>query len=305
MRITEWEKTVLLDRETLKGFFPKRKRDTHKGDYGKAAIVAGSMEYTGAAYLSTAACLRSGAGYTVLFTPEKILPYYVLKAPEALLVPLNDGGRVAFSKENFQKLLSYTSIAYGMGVGKSADVAKGAEYLIKSYTGKLLLDADALNSLAEYSDLDKVFSEKACEILLTPHVKEFSRLCKKSVEEIINDPIAAAVAFAKKHFVSVLLKSATSIITDGERIAVNTAGTAGQAKAGSGDVLSGTAAGLCACGLSAFEGGCAAAYLTGKAAELAVKETGEYSLLPTDVIDKLGKAFLYVTENTDNQSAQK
>jgi NAD(P)H-hydrate epimerase len=125
-----------------------------------------------------------------------------------------------------------------------------------------------------------------------------------SVNDILDKGVLAPQSFAEQMGVSVLLKNAVSVLSDGTRTWVNTAGTVGQAKGGSGDVLSGVIAGLCACGLSAFDGAAAGAWLCGRAAEIAVQETGEYSLLPTDVIDKLGKAFLYATENTDSQSAQ-
>lgn len=293
---TDGETLFYIDEKRVATLVPRRKRDTNKGDHGKAAIVAGSVEYTGAAYLSTVACLRAGAGYTALFVPKEILPYYVLKAPEALLSPLNDGGRVAFSEKNFKKLLSFDSIAYGMGMGVSVDTALGAKYLLENFTGKLVLDADALNALATYekNNFADIFKNKKCDVILTPHIKEFSRLTGESVEEILEKGFSAPVAFAKTYRVTVLLKNAVSVITDGTKTAVNTAGCAGQAKAGSGDVLSGVLAGLLADGLSAFDGGVAGAFLTGKAAEIAALDEGDYSLLATDVIARLGKAFIHI-----------
>ena len=111
------EYATVLDGESVVKLLPKRKRNSHKGTYGKAAIVAGSLEYTGAAYLSTAACLRAGTGYTALFTPREILPYYILKMPEVLLHPICDGANFQFQEGNMQTLLEYDAIAYGMGMG--------------------------------------------------------------------------------------------------------------------------------------------------------------------------------------------
>lgn len=282
-----------IQRADVGRLLPMRRRDTHKGNYGRAAIVGGCVEYTGAPYLSAAACLRAGAGYTTLFVPQKILPYYMLKAPELLLAPLNDGDRVAFKERDFEKLLSYDSIALGMGCGASMDVALAAKYLIKNFTGRLILDADALNSLAKYDgeNLYKVFAAKVGDIVLTPHCMEFSRLIGESVRDILDKGVLAPQSFAKQTGVSVLLKNAVSVLSDGTRTWVNTAGTVGQAKGGSGDVLSGVIAGLCACGLSAFDGTAAGAWLCGRAAEIAVQETGEYSLLASDTIACLGRAF--------------
>ena len=299
IEIAERESCFLLDDGYVGGIVKPRKRNSHKGNYGRAAIVAGCEKYTGAAYLSALACLRSGAGYTTLFLPEKLIPYYVLKAPEALLESINEGGRVAFNEENFEKLLAYDSIAYGMGLGESEDVALGAEYLVLNYTGRLILDADALNSLARYKKegLKALFAAKKCDVVLTPHVKEFSRLSARTTTEILQGGLAVATEFAKEYGVTLLLKNAASIVTDGARVAANTAGCAGQAKGGSGDVLSGVVAGLLAGGLDVFEGVAAAAYLAGRAAELAAQTQGDYALLATDVIDCLGRAFLSVRGN--------
>ena len=290
------EYAYLIENADVRVALPKRTRYSHKGRYGSAAIVAGSAEYTGAAFLSAAACLRSGAGYTTLFVPKELLPYYVLKAPEILLQPINDGDRVAFKRENFEKLLGYTSIAYGMGMGVSEDVARGAAYLLRHYEGRLILDADGLNSLAAYAkaELKTLLCQAKSDVVLTPHVKEFSRLCNRSVEEILQSGLEIAKAFAKEYGVTLLLKNAVSILTDGTRVALNATGNSGQAKGGSGDVLSGVLAGVCAMGADGFNGSVCAAYLTGRAAELATQTTGEYSLTASDVISYLGGAFLFV-----------
>lgn len=284
----------LVGREEVAALLPKRNRNSHKGTYGRVAVVAGSEAYTGAAYLSAAAALRSGAGYTFLFLPEKILPSFVLRLPEVLLSPLGKGDRVSFSETEFEKLLPFSAVAFGMGTGVSEDAFQGVCYLLKEYTGRLLLDADALNSLAKYGRdrLSEIFENKKCDVLLTPHIKEFSRLTGKEISEILAAGLDAPKEFSEKYGVTVLLKGAATVISDGQRTAVNVSGTPAQAKGGSGDVLSGLAAGLCAGGLSAFDGAVAGAYLAGKAAEFAAETTGEYSLTASDEIEFLGRAFL-------------
>ncbi len=286
----------LTKNEDIKALLPKRRRNSNKGTYGRAAIVAGSLAYTGAAYLATMACLRSGAGYTTLFTPSGILSHYILTMPEALLQPLCEGNSVAFNEAYFERLLSYDSIAYGMGMGNTKEVAKGAKYLLRKYEGKLILDADALNALATHANPNKIFKNKKCDVVITPHVKEFSRLLGENVGGILQNGLNAPVAFAKDNEVAVYLKNAVSILTDGERVFVNTSGNSGQAKGGSGDVLSGVIAGLCAQGLSAFDGARVGGYIVGKAADIAVRGQGEYSLLASDVIENLGKAFLSLND---------
>ncbi|MBQ7912331.1 MAG: NAD(P)H-hydrate dehydratase [Clostridia bacterium] len=294
--LTKEKLNLALTSEGVFNLLPKRKRDSHKGSYGKAAIMAGSIEYTGAAFLSAAACLRSGAGYTALFVPSEILSHYILKVPEILLKTSNEGSRYAFKEEIMGKLREYDAVAYGMGMGVSVDVAEGAAWLLSHYQGKLILDADGLNSLSVYKKegFSSLLKNAKCDVILTPHIKEFSRVSGLPVEEILQDEIGCARAFAESNSVTLLLKNAASVITDGEKTAVNSTGNSGQAKAGSGDVLSGVLAGLCAQGASGFDGACAAAFLCGKAAELAAKSVGEYSLTATDCIARLGEAFLSV-----------
>ena len=293
------EYAKLQGKQEMKKLLPKRKRNSHKGSYGRAAIVGGSKEYTGAAYLSAVACLHAGAGYTTLFVPENILPYYVLKAPELLLKSISEGDRYAFNSEKMKTLLTYDAIAYGMGMGESEAVARGASYLLRRYEGKLILDADGLNSLAKYQkdELPALFKNAKCQVLLTPHVKEFSRLSGMEVKGIIEGGILPPITFAAQNQISVLLKGAASVLTDGARVFINATGNSGLAKGGSGDVLSGVIVGLCAMGLSAFDGGRLGAYLVGRAAELAASYVGEYALTATKVIDGLGMAFLELTDD--------
>ena len=286
-----------VDLDYVRACLPKRPRNSNKGNYGSAAIVAGSAAYSGAALLAANACLRAGAGYTTLFVPGDLLPQFMLKSPEVLLKSLNEGTRYAFNEESLQKLTDYDCIAFGMGMGVSEDVAKGVVWLLCNYEGKLILDADGLNSLTRYGEsLPSLFLARKCDVLLTPHVREFSRLSKMEVGAIYSSGLAQPKSFAEQLGVNILLKNAVSVLSDGKRIVVNTAGCSGQAKAGSGDVLAGVIAGLCAMGLSTFDAGALGSYITGKAAELALEEFGEYSLTASDVIAYLGRAFLYITK---------
>ena len=284
---------VWVDSEYAKENYTPRKRNTHKGDYGKVAIVGGCMRYTGAPYLATLGSLRAGAGYTTLFLPQELIKYYLLKAPEALLAPISEGENFVFHQKKMSALLGYDAVCYGMGMGVSADVCEGAKYLIENYAGTLVLDADALNSLAAFEKgrIKELFACKKGEILLTPHIKEFSRLSGESCLQIKEQGLQAAKKFAAEHGVCVLLKSAASILTDGKRLAVITEGTAGQAKGGSGDLLCGVIAALSAGGRDAFTAAALGAYATGKAAVLAACEWGEESLLASDTARYLGRAF--------------
>ena len=296
------EYAQFLTRDFVGAHLPLRKRNSHKGSYGKAAIVAGSLQYSGAAHLShaalfaTVACLRTGVGYTTLYIPKNLLSACMFKTPEALLKSINDGDRYAFNEEKLQELTAYDAIAFGMGMGQSEDVQKGAVWLLTHYQGKLILDADALNCLSDLpkEQMETLLQEKRCDLVITPHLKEFSRLSGEEVQNIINNGAFAAQAFAKRNKTTVLLKNAVTIIVDKKRVYLQPRGSSGQAKGGSGDVLAGVITGLAASGLSCFDAAYIGSYLCGVAAEKAAEKLSEYAMLPSDIIAYLGAAFLYL-----------
>ncbi len=279
-----------LEDKDIEKFFPKRSKNTHKGSYGKAAVVGGSKSYFGSAMLAglSLSALRLGVGYSHLCVPDSLFPIYAGKCPECTLGTLKDcDGNIIFDKDGLDKLLNYDTIAIGMGIGKSEEVYKTLKYLLSNYNGKLIIDADGLNSLAEYG-VDVLRNSKP-DVLLTPHVKEFSRLTSIPVGEILNSSVGIVKNFAKEYCVNVILKNAVSVITDGERVCFNTTGSPAMAKCGSGDVLAGVIAGISARNFDLFESACAGAYIFGKAGERCAEEKGEYSVTATDLINAIPK----------------
>lgn len=259
--------------------FPKRKSNVHKGTFGKACLLAGSMEYSGAAFLAASACLKSGAGYTRLCVPEELFPYTVGRYPACIVQPFRsiDG-----------ETLGSDCIAAGMGTGVSEGLFACLVELLPEYTGVLVLDADALNTIAHYGT--EILKNKTCRVIVTPHPKEFSRLTGKSVAEIAQNAVAEAQSFAAEYGVTVLLKGNRTVITDGTRTAINTEGSPALAKGGSGDVLAGFLAGTCARGIPPFEACCSAAFVCGRAGALCAEEMGEYAPDAQDVIARLPRA---------------
>ena len=262
----------------VKTFFPKRRSNTHKGTYGSACILAGGA-YSGASFLAAGACLKSGAGYTKLCVTGELYSHAIGKLPAAILreVKALDGD-----------ILASDAIAVGMGSGVSERLYVYIAELLTNYTGTLVLDADALNTISAYGT--ELLAKHACRVILTPHPKEFSRLTERPVKGILSDPVGAAQAFARRYGVTVLLKNNRSVIADGTRVAVNPTGSPALAKGGSGDVLSGLLAGTCARGIAPFEAACVASYLLGRAGEIAAEEMGEYAPDPSDIIVRLAKA---------------
>jgi NAD(P)H-hydrate epimerase len=271
-------------------FFEKRSRNTNKGSFGKASVIGGSKSFSGSVILSqnALASLKMGVGYSTVAVPNCVYQNVCGVNPECILTPLKDDGEsIVFDKEQIDKLKMNDSIAIGMGMGATEQTYEIIKYLLLNYEGNLIIDADGLNALSRFGI--EVLKEKKCRVLLTPHVKEFSRLTQEKTCVILSDIIAKSKEFAKDFNVVLLLKNATSIITDGEEVILNTTGCNGMAKCGSGDVLSGIIAGLSARGFDLFDSACVSAYLFGKAGEIAEKDYTEFCMTPSEVIKCLPK----------------
>ncbi len=285
------EFVMKMNSSSVANYFKPLNRNVNKGMFGKCAVIGGSSKYTGSLILSASALasFKMGVGYVNMVVPKSLFNAYVGKVPECLLTAINDNdGEIVFDKETLDSLLSYEAIGIGMGIGVSEEVYKTIEYLLKNYKGTLLIDADALNTLAKYGD--EILLEKTCNVILTPHVGEFSRLSKISKEEILENPIDFAINYARHNDVVLALKSAVSIITDGNDCFINVTGTAGMAKAGSGDVLSGFILGLVARNDDLLTTTTAGCYLFGRAGEIAEETESKFTMTASDVLRALPRA---------------
>lgn len=283
--------TLRLNSDDVAKYFPYRKRNVNKGNFGKVLIMGGSKDFSGSAFLSynSLSALKTGRGYSYLCVPESLFSIYALKNPEIIIKTAKDNnGFFSFDEVFLNGILNMDSIAFGMGVGVSEEIYKIIEFLLKNYSGKLIIDADGLNTLAKFGK--EILKDAKCQVVLTPHVGEFSRLTGLSKEYITDNFITVSENFAKEYGVTLLLKSATSVITDGERVFLNTTGCSGLSKGGSGDVLCGIVAGLIAESNDFTESVAAAAFLFGFTGEIAQKESSEFTLTASEVIDKLPAA---------------
>lgn len=252
-------------------FYPERKRNTNKGDYGSANIVAGSKKYPGAAVLSALSALKSGCGYVKLTSDESVKSMLVYKLPSVIYLDECD--------------LKSQAIAIGMGYGASKELFDKIKFLTRNFNGILIIDADGLNSVAKYGS--EVLKDSVCKIILTPHLKEFSRLTNTAIEVIAKSPVKTAVEFAKNFGITLLLKGAVSVITDGTNTVLNTRGSTALAKGGSGDMLSGYMAGCAARGLSAFDVAKCSAFTLGLSAEICSEQKTDYCATAQDILDNL------------------
>ena len=238
--------TFLIEESDARSIFKSRKNYSHKGIYGYVTVIGGSTEYSGAAKLANISmcALRSGCGVCRLAVPESISPAVMPYLLESTLCPLKcNGGELVFDEASVKNAISGSrAVSFGMGIKKGAEQQKILAYILENYNGRLIIDADGINNLAHLDN--GLLAKTQADIILTPHIKEFSRLCGKSCDEILADPIGCAKDYSKRCGVILLLKGTSTVITDGDKVYITDTGCAGMATAGSGDVLSGILTGI-------------------------------------------------------------
>ncbi len=285
--------TEKLTLDTARYLLPRREEGLAKWAFGRALLVCGSDGMSGAALLSALSALRSGAGLVQLASTPDVIAAARAFVPEALLLPLPEEDLFPgpISRSAVPALLEQgrkaQALLFGCGAGISEDGRIILRNLCADYEGTLILDADGLNLLAENTPLLYKVQKPP---VLTPHIGEFCRLAKMETDRATPQ---AAMDFAREHRCVVVLKGASTCVTDGEHRLVLDAPNSGMAKGGSGDVLAGLTAGLCAqLPHRPLEAAALAVWLHSRAGLLARKELGARAMLPRDVIAKLPAAFL-------------
>ena len=270
-------------KEDVAPLLKTRRKFSHKGTYGHALLIAGSYGKMGAAVLSAEACLRSGVGLLHVHLPQ--VGYNIMQTalPEAMI----SLDRYPNYFSEVPDLLPYDAVGIGPGLGKEHQSQMALKLLLQEYKRPMVLDADALNILAENPTWLPFLPSSA---ILTPHPKEFERLAGKWEDDF--DKLEKQRAFASKYQVVVVLKGAhTSICSPDGKCYFNSTGNPGMATAGSGDVLTGIITGLLAQSYSPLEAAVLGVYLHGFAGDLSAKKVGYEALLASDLIKRLGKSF--------------
>ncbi len=281
---------------------PGRAADGHKGDYGSILIVAGGRGMAGAAALAGASALRSGAGLVRVACPAEIQPTVASFEPCYMTYPLacDEEGLIDFhaARPALEKLAAKADVlAIGPGLGESDSVLELVRWAVESAGKPLVLDADALNALAK--DVTLVDRLKTPAVL-TPHPGEFGRLLGASTKQVQAEREARASAFATRNRnLVVVLKGEGTLVTDGDRVYVNTSGNPGMATGGAGDVLTGVVAALLGQKLPAFEAAQLAVYTHGIAGDIARDHSGEVGLIAGDIVDALPDAFHHGVHDHD------
>jgi hydroxyethylthiazole kinase-like uncharacterized protein yjeF len=280
-----------------RALLPPRPLDAHKGTFGKALVVAGSENYTGAAYLAAAAATRVGAGLVTLACARSLHPIWASKLVEVTFLPLAEAMSGHLGPEALEPLCAalpvYDALLLGPGLGQHPSTVELVTQLVNHFRSTmacpLVLDADALNALARTPGWAAGLPPG--RVILTPHPGEMGRLLGRSIAEVEAQRVETAQEAARAWQQVVILKGAYSLIAgpDG-RVSINPFANPALATAGTGDVLAGALVGLLAQGLAPFDAARLGAYLHGLAGELASEEIGEAGLVAGDLLPRLPTA---------------
>lgn len=291
--------TTLITPASVRAVLPARRPASHKGTFGHAGIIAGSVGKTGAAAMAAKAALRIGTGLVTVAVPAGVNDVLESKLLEAMTIPMPDTKARTFSRSALDRLKTFittrTAVAIGPGLSTHPETVELVQALMKDLDRPAVLDADALNALAGRASV-----LTACKTppILTPHPGEMARLEANATPQSINaDRIGTAVRFARERGTFVVLKGARTVVArpDGAA-AICPTGNPGMATAGTGDVLTGMIVGLLAQGLAPWEAACAGTYLHGYAGDLAAADKGPAGLIAGDVIEQIPYALKTVQQ---------
>jgi ADP-dependent NAD(P)H-hydrate dehydratase / NAD(P)H-hydrate epimerase len=283
-------RTFLITEAIVRAAFPRRPASSHKGTYGHAGILAGSVGKTGAAALAAKAALRTGAGLVTVGVPASVNDVLEAKLLEVMTFPLPETKARTLARSGLERILAFiqarTAVAIGPGLSTHPETVELVQALMTHLDRPCVLDADALNALASRAAL-----LTRCKIppILTPHPGEMARLEVDATSQSINaDRLGTARRFARERGVFLVLKGARTVVArpDGVMMLCPT-GNPGMATAGTGDVLTGMLVGLLAQGVPSWEAACAATYLHGAAGDLAVGRLGSAGMIAGDLIEQI------------------
>jgi NAD(P)H-hydrate epimerase len=295
----------MVDKELARSLLPKRPLQANKGTFGRVLLIAGSINYIGAAYLASSSALRVGAGLVTLATPTSLQPILAAKLTEVTYLPLPEAQRGIISpsaaKLIHQNLNSYNTLLLGCGLGQglaSVEFVENTLLRARAIPLPLVLDADALNNLAR---LPEWWQRLTGDAILTPHPGEMARLIGVSVAEVQMDRLDIATRAATAWNKTIVLKGAYTVIAAADgRTRTYPVANPGLASAGTGDVLSGIIAGLLAQGTSLFDAASLGVFLHGEAGEMVRAQLGDAGMLANDLIPVLPLVIKQLKEGAFN-----
>ena len=292
---SEGPRVDLLTRAAMRALVTPRSADTHKGDYGRVLLVAGSWGKTGAAHLAARGALRSGAGLVTVATSERCLPIVAAMGAEYMTEGIEDGadGLAAAAVDRVLELARDVAVI-GPGLGQSQGTQEFVRAFVDRATMPLVVDADGLNAFVRGPE--RLMGREGRDVIITPHPGEMARLVGRSIADVQAHRLDVARDFAVSHHLYVILKGhRTLVATPTGRVFINPTGNPGMATGGTGDVLAGMVGAWLAQLLDAEAACTLAVFLHGLAGDLAAADEGETAMTATDVAERLGRAVLDLT----------
>ena len=292
----------MVDSEWVSNELPKREENSNKGTFGKLLVITGSKKYRGAAHLTLEAALRGGVGLVTFAGVKDIVRELSQKYPEAIYKEINDISE--FDADDVEGILdlaqNHSAILIGSGSENTPGLLSIVLALLSSEGGALILDADAINVLNLIGDDGiKALKNARRKVIITPHPLEFARLSDTDVATVQLHRLEAAEKFAYDNSCTVVLKGAGTVITDGNEVCINVAGSSSLAKAGSGDVLAGFIAAFIAQNKTLQTKAAAlAVYYHALAGESLAEEFSSYGVTPSDLPIEIARQIAKSENNT-------
>ena len=265
----------------IKAMLPKRPAGSHKGTFGRLLIIAGSENYYGAAAMAANAALRCGAGIVQLASPKSVISALAAGMYECTFLPLEQD-------EGFERLTDAVCKADAVLIGCGLGVNEHSRGLVKAVAENarcpVVIDADGLNCLAENTD---ILADAKAEIILTPHMGELARLCGKETSAALDERLALSSALADKYGITVVSKSAGTLIVSRGSVLISNYGNTALSKGGSGDMLAGMISSFLAQGADTVQAALIGCYLLGRSAERLCRTMSERSVLARDILAEI------------------
>ena len=274
----------------IKEMLPKREKDSHKGTYGRVGIISGSKGMTGAPYLTSMACLRTGSGLVYTIVPDSISPILSTKLIEAIVKPVPDKNTGYFTLDSLDYIKNMVRdmdvLAIGPGMGLDEERAEVVKDILLDFNGPIVLDADGINCISKIGL--HIFNKRGYPTVITPHPGEFSRLIGKSIKEVQRDRVKYSKYLSEKYNIVTVLKGADTVVSNPKgEVYVNTTGNPGMATAGSGDLLTGIIASFIGQGIDAYKASILGVYCHGLAGDMAKEIRGEYGMIARDILEMI------------------
>ncbi|MEA3489536.1 MAG: NAD(P)H-hydrate dehydratase [Candidatus Omnitrophota bacterium] len=272
---------------------PVRRDDSHKGDYGRVLLIAGSPGMTGAAYLASQGALRAGSGLVTCGIPRSLNDIMEMKLTEVMTLPLEENQNNFMSFRARDKILDFSRksdvVAVGPGLGSDEQTRVLVKELLESIECPVVLDADGINALE--GELEILIKRKH-RTVVTPHPGEMARLIGKEIDSVQGGRTETAKSVAEVTGTVVCLKGNRTVVANPEGMTyVNETGNSGMATGGMGDVLTGMIASFIGQGIDDYSSAVLGVYLHGMAGDIAAEKKGAFSMIATDLLEYLPEAF--------------